>query len=395
MRLEQRDSYLRRFWARVREVRRGERGTWVALEASAFYPTSGGQPHDTGRLGGAVVTDVSLADGQVWHLVGGDAPASGDEVEGAIDWDRRYRHMQRHTAQHLLSQAFVRVSPAFETRSVSLRNPDCTLDLAGEPDDAALEAAEALVNEFAFAALPVVAFEVDEGDVGGYPVRRPPKVRGRIRLVAMGDVELAACGGTHLAGTAEAGPIKLLSDERVRDGLRRVSFRAGWDAIDDYRAKHALATGLVQRFSAPVAEVEARVERLEADAAEARAALRAERGERAARLAASLLEGARHHAGVRLVASEVDPAMLDPLSELFLARPATVALLAARDEAGARVSFVHGPGAALDVLPALRAAVAVLGGRGGGRPERAQGAGPNVGAVEEALRIAIETLERG
>ncbi|HKI57768.1 MAG TPA: DHHA1 domain-containing protein [Trueperaceae bacterium] len=392
MRLEQRDSYLRRFASRVRELRQDDRGAWIALEASAFYPTSGGQPHDTGRLAGAAVTDVALADGEVWHRLEGPALEPGSEVEGVIDWDRRYRHMQRHSAQHLLSQAFVRVSAGFDTRSVSLRGSDCTLDLAGEPDDDALTAAEELVNTFAYAALPIVSFEVDERDVGDYPLRRAPKVRGRIRLVAMGDLEVAACGGTHLAGTAEAAPIKLLGSERVRGGLRRVTFRAGWDALDDYRAKHALAAGLVRRFSAPLPEVASRVERLEADAAEARAALRAERGERADELAERLLTGAGERGGVRLVAAEVDPAMLEPLSELLMQREATVALLAAREGARAQLSFVRGPGSSVDVLPALRAALSELGGRGGGKPERAQGAGPNVDAVERALRSAVEAL---
>ncbi|HKI55627.1 MAG TPA: DHHA1 domain-containing protein [Trueperaceae bacterium] len=399
MRLEQRDSYLRRFTTRVRALQEGGGprpelgdGTWVALEAGAFYPTSGGQPHDTGRLGAAAVTDVSLAGGEVWHRVNGQAPEPGEEVEGVIDWDRRYRHMQRHSAQHLLSQAFVRVSSAFETRSVSLRGPDCTVDLAGEPEDDALHAAETLVNGFAYAAMPVVSFEVDEAELGDYPLRRPPKVRGRIRLVAMGDVEVAACGGTHVANTAETLPIKLLGSERVRGGLRRVTFRAGWEALEDYRARHDLTAGLVQRFSAPLEDLPARIAGLQEELAAARAACSQAQRLRAADVASALARDAAARAGARVVRAVVDDDLLEPVLDVLVAGGEVVALLAARRGEQVRLAFGHGTAAGPDVRPALRAALAVVDGRGGGRPDRAQGAGPRADDVERALDVALDAL---
>jgi len=389
MRPEQRDSYLQRFVSRVSAVDRREDGVWVALEASAFYPTSGGQPHDTGRLGAATVTDVVTRGGAVWHRLEGPAPESGAEVEGAIDWDRRYRHMQRHSAQHLLSQAFLRVSPAFETRSVSLRGADCTIDLAGDPDADALLSAETLVATFAYAALPIVSFEVDEAEVGDYPLRRAPKVRGSIRLVAMGDVEVAACGGTHLANTAEMLPVKLLGSERVRGGLRRVTFRAGWDALEDYRAKHELATELVRRFSSPLPELPARVARLEAELTAARAASAEALRTRAEDTAAALLAGAQERSQVRVVRATVDDALLEPLLEALTRHQRVVALLAAGQPQRVRLAFGRGPGARLDVRPLLQAALPHVDGRGGGRPERAQGAGERPEGADAALDAAL------
>lgn len=227
MRLEQRDSYLKRFEAVVTDRRGSADDAWVTLDQSAFYPSSGGQPNDTGHLGSAEVVDVVLEEGRVWHRLVGTPPEPGARTVGTIDWGRRYRHMQRHSAQHLLSQAFVRVDPTFETRSVSLRNPDCTLDLDGDPTPADLERAQTLVNEFGYRDLPITSFEIDESELPEHPLRRPPKVHGSIRLVSMGSVEISACGGTHLARTAEALPIVVLGSERVRGGLVRVLFRAG------------------------------------------------------------------------------------------------------------------------------------------------------------------------
>ena len=133
--------YATSFRSEVLALRDAGGAHWVLLARSLFYPTSGGQHHDLGTLGGQPVLEVRNEGEAVWHLLEGDAPAVGSEMVGEIDWPRRYRHMQRHSGQHLLSQAFVRLSPAFSTRAVSLSGPVCTLDLAGEPDEADLAAA--------------------------------------------------------------------------------------------------------------------------------------------------------------------------------------------------------------------------------------------------------------
>lgn len=392
MRPDQRDSYLQRFRSRVLEVDAASDEVWVRLEESAFYPSSGGQPHDTGRIDGWPVIDVASRGGEVWHRLEGDPPAVGREVTGVLDWERRYRHMQRHSAQHLLSQAFVRVSPAFETRSVSLRGPDCTLDLAGDPGDDELRSAEHLANTFGYAALPVTSFEVTEAELADYALRRPPKVRGRIRLVAMGDVEIAACGGTHVASTAETLPIKLLTSERVRGGLRRVTFRAGWEAFDDYRERTRLTVELVQRLSTPLDDLGGRVVRLQEELAEARAAQAEARRRRAVDTAEELLRAGRLRAGVRVVSAEVDDELLDVLAEVLGERGGVAALLGSRDGERVRLAFARGPGGDLDLRPALKAALEEVDGRGGGRPERVQGAGRRPEALERALRAAWEAL---
>jgi alanyl-tRNA synthetase len=409
VRLDRLHSYLTRFETTVTAVETADGGAWVRLDRSAFYPTAGGQPHDTGLLAGRKVVDVEARGEEVWHLLEpGEAPAVGDAVVGEVDWERRYAHMQRHTAQHMLSQAFMRVGaargaadeggePGYHTRSVSMRGPDCTLDLTGEPDDEALAAAEEEVNAAARRALPVLAFEVPEGMLSHYRLRRPPKVRGLVRLVAVGDYDLVACGGTHLRNSAEALPVKVMGLERVRGGLTRVTFRAGAEALADHALKHAVASGLTALLSAPPADHPERVRALLDRVGELEHELGRARSRLADGLADALLRGARDElpGGVRLLAhalEEGDAALLEPLVERLQGEPACVSLLASRGGGAARLSFLAGPGADVDVRPALAAALEVLGGRGGGRPDRAQGAGPDRGRLGEAMAAAVAAL---
>jgi len=389
VRLYQRESYRREFESEVLEVRPAEGGSWVRLAETLFYPTSGGQPHDTGRLGGAEVAEVRLEDGEVWHRLQGPLPEVGWRVSGEINWERRYRHMQRHTAQHLLSQAFLRVNPGFETRSVSLSGPICTVDFAGEPQEADLEAAEGVVNEAAYAGLEVRAFEVDEGEISRYPLRRAPKVSGRIRLVAMGDFELSACGGTHLRTTAEAAPIKLLYRERVKGPLTRVGFCAGWEALADYGLKHRVTSDLARGFSAGVADLSARVRGVQEEVVSLKQRLKAHEGRLAEVLARELLLKAEGGAVAHVLGPE-DAPFLQPLAR-NLAQGGVTALLAAPQGARVKLLFASG-GEGMDVLRALRAALPFVAGRGGGQPDLAQGSGSEVEGAEEALRAALQAL---
>jgi alanyl-tRNA synthetase len=402
-RLDQLDAYALEFDAPVVAVRGvdGDAGqAWVRLAASAFYPTSGGQPHDLGRIDGIEVLDVVAEENGVWQRLA--APPSawplGHVARGEVDGDRRARHRQRHTAQHLLSQAFLRVGDAFATQAVSLSSADMTVDVAGEPDDAAVERAERLANGAAYAAWPVATLEVDEAALSQYPLRRTPKVRGRVRLVAIGPNvrndpasawELSACGGTHVRCTAEAAPIVVLRTERVRGGLVRITFRAGLEAWEDHRLKHQVATRTAAALSTGVAELGSKVAALVEEALSLRRALHETRGAWAAERAEALLGG---DAAGALVVAELDAReadLLTPLADALAARCTTAALAAVRD---GRAELVLTSGAGVDVRPALAAALPHLAGRGGGRPERAQGAGPATDGIAAALAAAHDAL---
>lgn len=401
MRLDRYDSYLTSFHATVTGSRLDDRGAWLSLDRSAFYPTAGGQPHDTGQLhaDGAVMTvvDVEAVHDQVWHLLGtASPPAVGTAVRGTVDWQRRYRHMQRHTAQHVLSAALLKVDPSYETRSVSMRGPDCTIDFAGTADLAALLAVETEANRAARRALAVMTFEVPDSRLGEFRLRRPAKVSGQVRLVAIGDYDLVACGGTHVKNSAEVLPVKVLGLERVKGGLNRLTFRSGEEAHEELAVRHAISSELVTMLSAPPGDLVGRVAQLQAQLADQAEQLTALRRQQAEALAQRLTaEADSGHVVAYLPASE--SALLDALVESLQNTPNTVSLLAAQENATGRVrfAFLAGPGSNADVRPALTAALSPLGGRGGGRPDRAQGAASaDENQAREALATALAELKR-
>ena len=390
MRLEQRNSYQRDFSGEVKEVIQEKGHVWLVLNQSLFYPTSGGQPHDTGTLGEERVINVEGGD-EVRHLVQGGHFRVGQQVHGVLDWPRRYRHMQRHTGQHLVSQAFVRVDPSFETKSVSLGAPVCTVDFAGSPDDGAQVEAERLVNEVVYENLEIHTSEVDEHEVGRYPLRRPPKVSGRIRLVAMGDWEISACGGTHLRRTAEAGPIKLLKSERIKGGLTRVYFVCGLEALEDYSLKHALMRDLALTFSTQVETVPERVVALQRDLT----AMKREVNELQTKLATVLSEAllARANTGqhgrvVSYALNSDEGALLKPLAAALTEQEDVTALLGVVQNERAQLLFARGDAVTLNMADLIKEVLPLLGGRGGGKPELAQGSGGEFERLAEALEHA-------
>ena len=403
-RLERDDAYLRTFTSELLHVREDDAGQWWRLRESCFYATGGGQPHDEGSLSlvdalgeeGASwrVADVEADEEGVWHRIEPlgaayqPAPQPGTRLRGRLDWERRFQHMQRHTAQHLVSQAFVRLDRSFGTRSVALGSSEVTLDLAGDPDEAAVADAFALVNEVATQALPITVLEVDESELQDYPLRRPAKVSGRVRLVRMGDWELSACGGTHLRSTAEALPILALARERIRGGLTRITFRAGLEAVAHASATQASAAAAARTLSTGIPELPERVLALQAEATATRRAVAQVRLALAAARAAALAPTPGGVVALTLSAEEA-PLATD-LADALAARGASAVVGAPQGEKGFLVAT---SGAGLDVRPALQAGLALLGGRGGGKPERAQGAGPERSALGAAVDAAAHVLD--
>jgi alanyl-tRNA synthetase len=377
----------------------------VALDRSAFYPTSGGQPHDTGLLGGLPVVDVTVDEGIVWHWLDG-APAwqPGVSVAGSLDWPRRFDHMQQHSAQHLLSQVFARLFEA-ETLSVHFGAEESTLDLdmpALEPGQ--IEAAEALAAETVYAALPITAYSVAEVEVGLIPLRRPPAVSGAIRIVEIGGFDWSACGGTHCATTALLGPIKILRTERRRGGVR-VSFVAGARSLADYRQVRRLLGESAALFSSDMAQVPVLIQRQ----MEAGKDLTRRLDEMTARLltldAESLLAAAQPLAPqpgspllIRILRDDLDAPSLRTLAATLVERaadpPGALVLAAGRQGGNLLLAFGRSRGLEQHMGNLMRETLALAGGKGGGRPEFAQGGGVSAHEAERLLDAAVTSLRR-
>jgi alanyl-tRNA synthetase len=379
------DSYIRVFEARVLDATPHQRGQAVVLDRTGFFPTSGGQPHDCGVLGGATVLDVIDGGAAIVHIV--DRPVAG-AVRGEIDWARRFDHMQQHSGQHVLSQAALRVLGA-QTTAVHLGAERCTLDL----DRPGLTAAEAdavedLANAVVVDDRPVQIRFVGEAELPALGLRRMPKTTGVIRVIEVEDFDRSACGGTHVRRTGEIGVIKIRRWERLRGGVR-LEFACGGRALRDYRWKHALLSGLAASLSVQDRAVADAVARL---AAEARASAR-----QAAELRERLLErDARSYLAAAGPGPQIVAAVLDrpadeaaALAGKIAASGEAVAVFAA----GGRIVVACAPalGVAADAL--LREIVEPLGGRGGGRSQFAQGVVP-LEAQEAAIALAREALRR-
>lgn len=384
------------FTAEVRAV--GESGgvPEVALDRTAFYPEGGGQGGDAGRLvwpgGEAAVEDTrkDKASGEVWHRLapGAAQPPVGTAVCGEVDQARRARHMQRHSGEHLLAQAFARVNPAFEVAAVSMTGPECHLDLRGDPTETDVRAAEALLREtLGRDDLTLETPVVDEADLGRYPLRRETKVRGQVRLVifrdASGDFfDVSACGGTHVPRASQVAPVAVLRTERVKSGLTRVTFMAGEEAAEYLGGVYQGARALAQTLSVPVEGVGERVGALQAELLAARAEALGLRGALAGALVAAQPAEVLGTLTLRTLTLP-DAALLAPA---LAAVPAGEVLLVLAP--GGRCGVASAT-AAVRAGEVLRAALAVTGGKGGGRPELAQGSTEAPGAFFGAARTLL------
>ena len=191
-------TYLRAFDAQVLEVRREEARALIRLDQSAFYPTSGGQPYDTGTLGGEAIRDVFVDEaGEVWHAVRPETPLrAGDSVHGEIDWARRFDHMQQHGGEHLLAGMVYR-QLCGTTIGLHLGAEDSTIDVT-LPDgrthltDSELAALEDEVNLHIQEDLPIRCWFPSPEELARLPLRKAPTVTEHVRVVAMGEVEMVA-----------------------------------------------------------------------------------------------------------------------------------------------------------------------------------------------------------
>ena len=282
------DAKLALFQATVTDVREYARRDgvpiWqVALDRTAFYPTGGGQPHDTGTLlarsrsGAELRLPVDAVEedeqGEVWHQTGKPLPA-GTEVEGAVDWDRRRDHMQQHTGQHLLSAVLADAYGA-PTVGFHLGEMDATVDLLLETRDAQkalleqLPEVERRVNEHVGRDLPVnvctVSREEAEKLLAAGRLRKLPPREGPIRVVSIPGLDENACGGTHVSRLGEAGPVLLRETERTKRGLR-LHFLCGLRAVAAARADWVELGAAASMLSVGSSAVAGAVLRLQAEA---------------------------------------------------------------------------------------------------------------------------------
>ena len=386
------DSYTMLFDAIIATLEEVDGRPAAILESSYFYPTSGGQPYDTGRLQSgdeiARVVDVveRESDGAVLHVF--DRPLAPGRVAAAIDRDRRMDHMRHHTGQHILSQAFVRVAEAV-TVGFHLSPQSVTIDLdRADLSAAEIDRAEALANEIIWADRPVSVRVVTHAEAATLPLRKTPPGRdGQLRLIDIEGFDLTACGGTHVARTGEVGLVKIARTER-RGNTTRVEFLCGERALADYRQRQAILRDLGAVLTTGAAELPAAGAKLQDELKAARAELKQREAALLALEAEGLLAAAEPLDDVRLVARVFADRQPDELRRLTTALTEAGGVVALLALAGDRSHLIFGRSADAPGMMGelIKPALAALGGRGGGSPTLAQGGGP---AADEATLARV------
>jgi len=408
-------SDLLEFDSVVEEVTRGEesadsKSPRVILRETAFYPTSGGQVHDTGWI--AIGNDrlrvaevVEAEDGRVVHYLEGPLKPStaesqtfavaGATVHGIIDEERRRDHMQQHTGQHVLSAAFLALYN-FPTVSFHMGEDYCSIDLATESlSEQQVTGAGNRANEIIFENRPVTIRYVRRDEAEKLGLRKlPPAEREELRLIEVADFDLSACGGTHVNSTGQIGFILLRKTEKTRQGMR-VEFVCGMRAVQAARRDYATLTESASLFSSQSQDVPLMIHKT----FEESKILRKQREDAFAELATAMAEAILRTSstGSRRVIVRAFPDRDTSFVKLFAQKltrsgsPVVALIGSTMNPPG--VVFARSPGESADMGALLRETLSAVGGRGGGSKDFAQGGVPAGSNLEQLLQVAARKIE--
>jgi alanyl-tRNA synthetase len=387
-RLYYNEPHLLEFEAEIqRSLDLGDR-VGVVLDRTAFYPTSGGQPHDTGTLGGVALVDCyeDEVSEEIIHVLTGQP--SGNRVRGQVDAKRRRDHMQQHSGQHVLSRAFVEIFN-WSTLSFHLGEATCTIDLAADSATRVeLDRAEELSNRIVHENRPVSIRFVNEGNAAEAGLRKATERKGEIRVIDVSGYDRSACGGTHVHNTHEIGPIQILGASRAKKQTR-VEFICGDRVLRHARATHRALESISQTVSSSLLETPAAVSAFWQELQRSR--------KRTEDLELQVLD---HEAAVfpldengYAVAAFKNRGIesIKMLAVRIAQRPGAIVLFADQSEQ-LRIVFARAADSTADVSALVRKTVARFGGRGGGRPELAQAGGLNAESAEAILEFAKQRL---
>ena len=395
VRLYYTDPYLREFDATLLETVSHEGRTALVLDRTAFYPTSGGQPYDVGFFHDVRVVDVvDEDDGRVLHIV--DRAPSTTTLHGVIDWTRRFDHMQQHTGQHILSAAFDRALGA-RTESFHLGVESSTIDLNRELTEAEIARAEDEANRIVWEDREVRIRFVDSAEAASLGLRKESKREGALRLIDVDGFDLSACGGTHVARTGAIGIIAVAGAERFRGGSR-VTFLCGGRALAGYRALRDVVDRSGRTLSVGAAELPPAIERLQTEGKDLRKQIKDFQARLASQEADALADAAATVDSVRLVVAALpgwDANGLKTIAARIVERPGYAAVLVG-GPSPAPIVVARAQDVALDSGALLRTLVERHGGKGGGRPEFAQGGGitePSGDVLQSARTFIAELLK--
>ena len=388
-RLYYEDPFRTEFEARVLDRRTAGGRPALVLDQTCFYPESGGQPCDLGTLNGVEVVEV-VEDGEaILHVLKNLVEA--DAVKGRIEWERRFDHMQQHTGQHILSQAFVEVLKG-ETKSFHLGAEISTLEIGiGTVSDESLDRVERRANQVVFEDRPVKTRFVPPDGIAEVPLRRPPKVKGVIRVVEVEGFDWSACGGTHVGRTGEVGLIKVMGWERIRGNLR-FGFVCGVRALAEFQTRNRVVRDLADKFNVQAGDVPVFVERLGAEVKEAKRRLKKLEETLAGYEAGEFVAKAEGRL-VKTVLAERGPEAARALALAVIRKGEFIALIGARSESRSHLVMARSESIGIDLRPLAAELSQLMNGKGGGSPSLVEIAGDLSADLEGVLLAAAAKLK--
>ncbi|PFB25817.1 alanyl-tRNA editing protein [Bacillus cereus] len=389
------DAYKKDFTTKViKQDYNAEGNLYVVLNETAFYPTGGGQPNDTGTLNGIPVSNVEEVDGEIRHFI--VEQLHTEEVEGKIDWERRFDHMQQHTAQHILSAAFW---DHFNIPTIGfhLGKETITIDLETENLHAeTVEKAVQIANKIVFENHPIRIEWMNLEEAKTLPLRKEPTMTENIRVVIIENFDYNGCGGTHPKHTGEVGPIQVLGWERNKGGIR-LTFIAGWRTLNLMGQQQQIMKDVSKQLNSSESDIPAKVSQLLTSQKENEKALQTMNEKLLFAEANELLQQpAEIHADILISKVFTNRSMQEiaKLSAIITEQQEhSITYFVIENEDKLQCILACGKTVTLDMNALLKEALPTIEGKGGGNKKSARGGGKAVMTGDEFLNQLVSSLQ--
>ncbi|MBM7662645.1 alanyl-tRNA synthetase [Bacillus mesophilus] len=388
------DAYLQSFQANIVRQDQDNNGNWyVLLSQTAFYPTGGGQPFDTGTLNHARVINVEEIDGEIYHYI--DRKIEDLLVEGRVEWERRFDHMQQHAGQHILSAAFVELT-GYETVSFHLGSELLTIDLnTTELTQQELEKVEFLANEIILENRTIQTKWVTKNEVAQYPLRKQLSVTENIRLVIIPDFDYNGCGGTHPSSTGQVSSIKILDWERQKEKVR-VYFVCGARVRKQLQQKHSVLKEVGKLVSSSEQLMVETVQKLLSRNGEQDKTISELREQLLLFEAQKVLQGNLEGSIITHLFHNRSIQELQKLARHIIAstNEENIVLLVTENEDLVQMVFACGSDSSFNMNSLMKEVLPIIQGKGGGSPVLAQGGGKKIVSGKEIIQQALKVISK-
>jgi alanyl-tRNA synthetase len=390
------NSYIQTFTSKIIKQEKDENGLWyIVLEETAFYPTGGGQPFDTGTINNIHVLNVEEIGGDIRHYLETPVIDTKVKLEGQINWERRFDHMQQHAGQHILSAAFEELLN-YKTVSFHLGEEVLTIDLdIEELTENEADIVEKRANQIILENRPIQTKWVSQAELSQYPLRKQPKVMENIRLVIIPEFDYNGCGGTHPSSTGQVGAIKILDWEKQRKKIR-VRFICGNRVLQQFHVKHQILTLLTKLLNAPEQGMIQSLERLLENVKSSSKQLEEVQQTLLQFEAREMTQAQLEINGQRVISKVVQNRSLKEMQQL--ARIITnllnevIVILISENESQLQVVTASGSDQQVSMKGLLADILPTINGKGGGNEVMAQGGGDLVVTGNKLLEIALNAL---